>query len=76
MSDHRIVALDGPSAAGKFTVARGVAQELGWLYGFRCFIPCDYMAIINKRRGAVDEPITQEKLQQMEWSFWRRCGCL
>ena len=32
MSDYRIVALDGPSAAGKSTVARGVAQELGWLY--------------------------------------------
>ncbi len=29
---ERVVAIDGPSASGKSTVARRVAQALGWLY--------------------------------------------
>ena len=29
---NRVVAIDGPSASGKSTVARMVAAELGWLY--------------------------------------------
>ena len=31
MSD-RIIAIDGPAGSGKSTVARAVAQELGWIY--------------------------------------------
>jgi cytidylate kinase len=29
---HRVIAIDGPSASGKSTAARGVARALGWLY--------------------------------------------
>ncbi len=32
MSARIIIAIDGPSASGKSTVARGVARELGFLY--------------------------------------------
>lgn len=32
MSTPTIIAIDGPSASGKSTVARGVARELGFLY--------------------------------------------
>lgn len=31
-SSHRIIAIDGPAASGKSTVARRVAEELGFLY--------------------------------------------
>lgn len=30
--DHRVVAIDGPAASGKSTVARRVAESLGFLY--------------------------------------------
>ena len=76
MSDYRIVALDGPSAAGKSTVARGVAQELGWLYVDSGAL---YRAItwqlLASDEGAV-EAITQEQLQQMEWSFFEQAGAV
>jgi len=32
MSGARVIAIDGPSASGKSTVARRLAGELGWLY--------------------------------------------
>lgn len=76
MSEHRIVALDGPSAAGKSTVARGVAQELGWLYVDSGAL---YRAItwqlLASDKGAV-EAITEEQLQQMEWSFFEQAGAV
>ena len=77
MSDYRIVALDGPSAAGKSTVARGVAQELGWLYVDSGAL---YRAItwqlLASDEEAVNGPITQEQLQQMEWSFFEQAGAV
>ena len=30
--ERQVIAIDGPSASGKSTVARGVASQLGWLY--------------------------------------------
>ena len=32
LSDHRVVAIDGPAASGKSSVARRLARRLGWLY--------------------------------------------
>lgn len=32
MSRHRVIAIDGPAASGKSTVARSVARKLGYLY--------------------------------------------
>ena len=32
LSNHRVVAIDGPAASGKSSVARGLARRLGWLY--------------------------------------------
>ena len=29
---HEIIAIDGPAGSGKSTVARGVAQALGWTF--------------------------------------------
>lgn len=31
-TDHRVVAIDGPAASGKSSVARRLARKLGWLY--------------------------------------------
>jgi cytidylate kinase len=76
MSDHRIVALDGPSAAGKSTVARGVAQELGWLYvDSGALYRAVTWQLLASDEGAV-EAITEEQLQQMEWSFFEQAGAV
>jgi len=32
LSNHRVVAIDGPAASGKSSVARRLARKLGWLY--------------------------------------------
>jgi cytidylate kinase len=77
MSDHRIVALDGPSAAGKSTVARGVAQELEWLYVDSGAL---YRAItwqlLSRNNGDAEPVINPGQIEQIEWSFFEQEGAI
>ena len=33
------VAIDGPAGAGKSTISKGAAKELGFICGYGCIIP-------------------------------------
>jgi len=56
MSAHRVIAIDGPAASGKSTVARTLAQKLNFVYvNSGAFYRAATWYVMEKNRDAADE---------------------
>src|SRR6056297_3627696 len=66
-----VVSVDGPSASGKSTVSRGVAERLGFTY---CDSGSLYRAVtwkaLREDLDIEDEELVLEMLEEMEWDFF------
>ena len=76
MEERKIIAVDGPSASGKSTVSKGVAQELGFLYADSGAL---YRGVTwhALRSGAdpKDAPAVVRAMQSGQWAFFVQDGC-
>ena len=46
--DMAAIAIDGPAGAGKSTIAKRVAKELGYICRYGCNVPCDCILSCDK----------------------------
>ena len=71
LKDGKVVAVDGPSASGKSTVSKGVAQELGWIYvDSGSFYRGVTWNALRKDIGTKNAEAVIESMESSDWEFF------
>jgi cytidylate kinase len=72
-----LIAIDGPSASGKSSVARGVAQELGFIYvdSGALYRGVTWLALESGLDGS-DEAAVMQVVDAVAWRFFVEAGAV